>query len=199
MIIIIGRIKIPYGEEDLLKLNLGCGDRKMHGFINVDAREDVNPDFVADVTEINKHFKDVDLIYACHVLEHFPKKAFTFQSRTWKEVLKNWYDTLKVGGVLRLSIPDFEQVVKYYIETGDLKIVQQFIYGGQKYDFDFHYSCWDFNSLKKDLLEIGFKTVEKYDWRKTEHFYIDDYSQAYLPHMDKTNGRLMSLNIEASK
>jgi hypothetical protein len=28
---------------------------------------------------------------------------------------------------------------------------------------------------------------------------FDDHSQAYLPHMDKENGTLISLNIEAVK
>jgi len=28
---------------------------------------------------------------------------------------------------------------------------------------------------------------------------MDDHSQAYLPHMDKENGILISLNIEATK
>ena len=29
--------------------------------------------------------------------------------------------------------------------------------------------------------------------------YIDDYSQSYYPHMDKEDGKLMSLNVEAVK
>jgi hypothetical protein len=28
---------------------------------------------------------------------------------------------------------------------------------------------------------------------------FDDYSQAYIPHMDKEGGRLISLNLEAEK
>ena len=186
-------------KNDLLKLNIGCGDRKMYGFINVDAREDVNPDYVADVTRIHEHFNNVDLLYACHVLEHFPLKASTFQPVTWKQVLKNWHATLKTGGILRVAVPDIEAVCKYYVDTGDLDILYAFFYGGQKYDFDFHYHCWSFDTLKRDLEEVGFKNVKRYDWKKTDHFYVDDYSQAYLPHMDKLNGKLMSLNIEATK
>jgi len=48
-------------------------------------------------------------------------------------------------------------------------------------------------------LSIGFKDIKRYDWRKTEHFYVDDYSQTYYPHMDKEDGKLMSLNVEAIK
>ena len=41
--------------------------------------------------------------------------------------------------------------------------------------------------------------MKRYDLRDTEHADIDDCSQAYLPHMDKENGVLMSLNVEATK
>ena len=181
------------------KLNLGCGHRKMHGFINVDAREDLNPDVVANVTKIHEVYQDVDLIYACHVLEHFPLRPSTFQPVTWGEALTSWFDTLKPGGVLRLAVPDIEEVCKYYLETNDLDILYAYFYGGQKYDFDFHYHCWSFETLKRDLLKVGFREVRRYDWNKTEHFFVDDYSQAYLPHMDKINGRLLSLNVEAVK
>ena len=114
-------------------------------------------------------------------------------------MLKNWYSTLKPGGVLRLAVPDIEAVCKYYVNSGDLDTLYAFFYGGQKYDFDFHYHCWSFSTLKRDLLDAGFKSAERYNWKDTEHFYVDDYSQAYLPHMDKINGELMSLNVEAIK
>ena len=53
--------------------------------------------------------------------------------------------------------------------------------------------------MKKDLETIGFTNIHRYDWRDTEHSYIDDFSQCYLPHMDKENGMLMHLNLEATK
>ena len=186
-------------DKQPVKLNLGCGDRKMYGFVNVDLREDLNPDVICDVTKIHEKFKDVDLIYACHVLEHFPKKASSHFQTTWSEALTSWYDSLKEGGVLRIAIPDFRAACEQYLIDGSLENIYCLLYGGQKYDFDFHFHCWDFQEIKKDLLDIGFKTVDRYDWRKTEHSFIDDYSQAYLPHMDKTNGKLMSLNVEAIK
>ena len=185
--------------NEKIKLNLGCGYRKMHGFINVDARDNLSPDVVADVSKIDEKFKDVDLIYACHVLEHFPLRPFTFQPITWGDVLSSWYRTLKPGGILRLAVPDIEGVCKHYLATGNLDDLNAYFYGGQNYDFDFHYHCWSFETLKRDLLKVGFKDVHRYDWRETEHFYVDDYSQAYLPHMDKVNGTLLSLNVEAVK
>jgi predicted SAM-dependent methyltransferase len=182
-----------------MKLNLGCGNRKIHGFINIDASSECDPDIVCDIRKISEKYSNIELIYACHVLEHFPFKPNCFQNITWKQVVEDWYKALKIGGVLRIAVPDFESACKRYLQTSNLDEIIHLLYGGQKYDFDFHYNCWDFASLKRDLLEIGFKEVKKYDWKKTEHFYVDDYSQSYLPHMDKNNGSLMSLNIEAIK
>jgi hypothetical protein len=72
--------------------------------------------------------------------------------------------------------------------------------GGQKAgEYDYHKMIFDKKLLTKALQEIGFLNVTSYDWKNTDHYYVDDFSQAYLPHMDKANGVLMSLNIEAIK
>ena len=56
---------------------------------------------------------------------------------------------------------------------------------------------FDETLLSSSLLEAGFKSVRPWDWHAVDHGQIDDYSQAYLPHLDKQNGLLMSLNLEA--
>jgi len=183
----------------MVKLNVGCGNRKIHGFLNIDGRSNVYPDMVCDISEIDTKFVEVDLIYACHVLEHFPLKPSAGCNLTWSDVLQKFFKCLRTGGTLRLAVPDIGKVCQYYVENKNLKELLAFFWGGQKYDYDFHYHGWDFDSLKKDLEVIGFKNIKQYDWKKTEHFYVDDYSQAYLPHMDKANGTLLSLNVEAVK
>jgi len=176
-----------------MKLHLGCGKKYLNGFINIDALEDVNPDIVDNVGTLN-NFKSnsCDLIYACHVLEHFGRNEY-------KNVLKRWFDLLKENGVLRISVPDIESCINYYNKTQDLSKLLGFFWGGQNNKYNFHYMGWDFKSIENDLLSIGFKKIYKYNWKNTEHSNIDDFSQAYLPHMDKENGMLMSLNIEAIK
>ena len=177
----------------MTKLHLGCGNKKIHGFINVDARKDIDPDLVDDIFKLNSvPHESVDLIYACHCLEHCSRHMYP-------EVLSRWYDILKVGGVLRVAVPDIEAIFSSYFYHRDLENLIGHIWGGQKNDYDYHHIGWDFESLKNSLKIAGFKNVYRYDWSKTEHWYIDDYSQAYYPHLDKTNGKLMSLNVEAIK
>ena len=68
--------------------------------------------------------------------------------------------------------------------------------GGQRDAYDFHGMIFDEPDLTRALKEAGFAAVRRWDWRQTEHAGLDDYSQAYLPHMDKEHGTLVSLNLE---
>ena len=176
-----------------MKLHLGCGNKRIEGFLNIDVRYQPNVDYIDNIKFLRKTPNNsVELIYASHVLEHFSRWDYM-------SVLQRWYETIKPNGILRIAVPDFEQLCKYYIETKEIRKISGMLYGGQDYEQNYHYWCWDFISLKEDLEKIGFKNVTRYDWRLTEHCDIDDYSQSYFPHLDKKNGILMSLNIEATK
>lgn len=179
-----------------MKLHLGCGDRHIDGFINIDARRSEATDIVGDITRLRERsFENgsVDLIYACHILEHFDKHEYP-------KILEDWYALLKPGGILRLSVPDFDMVLDHYTEHRDITKLYGLVCGGQKNALDYHYMIWDEKTLIEACKKAGFKGKCRYwDWRETEHSHIDDYSQAYLPHMDKENGKLMSLNMEFYK
>jgi predicted SAM-dependent methyltransferase len=133
-----------------------------------------------------------DVIYACHILEHFHKKQIL-------PVLKEWLRVLKKDGILRISVPDMEALSTVYQQTHDLNLIIGPLFGRCDYLYNFHYTVFDFTTLSAALMEAGAKRIIKYDWKTTEHALIDDYSQAYIPHMDKENGLLISLNIEAFK
>jgi len=177
----------------MIKLQLGCCDRKIPGFVNVDIRSDQNPDVAYDISKIDEIFNEVDLIYSSHVLEHFKRNEYM-------NVLKTWFKVLKPGGILRLSVPSLSAIVEYYnkYKTIDRRMLG-LLYGDQGSPYSYHYHIWDDESLSKDLRDIGFSIVRKWDWREVDHGNFDDHSQAYLPHMDKKNGILMSCNIEAVK
>lgn len=174
-------------------LHIGCGNRYIPGFIHVDIRKLPHVDYVASADKLDFiDDKTIDMIYSSHVLEHFKRSQI-------ETVLKEWYRVLKVGGKLRIAVPDFEKLVQVYLKYGDLKIIIGPLYGRQDHADNFHYIAFDYAYLKKVLTKVGFINVHKYDWRKTVHKCYDDYSQAYIPHMDKEHGILISLNVEAQK
>lgn len=175
-----------------LKLHLGCGTKHIENYVNIDIRYLPGVDEINNIKFLRNYQENtVDVIYACHVLEHFSRWEY-------EHVLRRWYELLKPDGILRLAVPDFQSICEYYHKTNDLIKIMGVLYGGQDYDENYHYVAFDFNSLAKSLQNIGFTVVREYNWKQTEHTNVDDYSKAYIPHMDQ-NGILMSLNIEAQK
>lgn len=182
-----------------LKLNLGCGKKKIHGYINVDAIE--GADVVDDCAKLSK-FNDnsATVIYSSHLIEHF-------KHREVGNVLKRWYDVLGPGGMLRVATPDFRAIVECYLFHGEMSPFLHLLYGDQKDEYNNHYVLFDENYLTELLKEVGFKSVARYDWRETDHSFIDDYSQSYYPSIDyktrrvggEIKGKLVSLNLEAIK
>lgn len=109
-------------------LNLGCGSRFHPEFINIDAVSS-SPHVLA--YDLNKGipFPDAtfDVVYQSHLLEHFKKEnALDF--------LKECYRVLKTSGVIRLAVPDLEQIVRGYLDELD-KALQQPEESGQNYDW----------------------------------------------------------------
>lgn len=178
------------------KLHLGCGEKHLPGFYHIDILDFKHIDHQSDVRRLDFIPDDsVQLIYCSHVLEHFGR---------WEipGIISEWHRVLVSGGILRLAVPDFSACAQLYYEDGlqdGLTGLVGLICGGQKDDFDFHKMIFDEPSLSKILFDAKFSAVHRWDWRDTEHANVDDYSQAYLPHMDKQHGRLMSLNLEAVK
>lgn len=175
------------------KLHIGCGNRYIPGFVHIDVRKLPHVDYVTSADKLDM-FDDnsIDLIYTCHVLEHFGRHQI-------EGVLKEWHRVLKVGGTLRLAVPDFEKLVQVYLNTKDLKLILGSLVGRQDYPENVHHMVFDFTYLSDVLQKTGFTDIHCYDWRQTIHKDYDDYSQAYIPHMDKEQGILISLNVEATK
>lgn len=172
------------------KVNVGCGVRILPGYINVDVQS-IEGAIQADMRALPFARESVDLLYCSHVLEHMGRHE-------WRVVLSRWHDLIVPGGRIRLAVPDFDAVVERYCQTKNLMELLGLLYGGQRNEYDYHVMAFTFDTLAAGLLDVGFVNVRRYDWRKTDTADFDDYSKAYLPHMDQS-GRLMSLNVEATR
>jgi len=175
----------------MINLHLGCGKLKLDNFINVDILSDV-ADMKLDINDLSVFNKNtIDQIYICHVLEHISRPQIL-------NLFLEWNRVLKVGGTLRIAVPDFEKVVKIYLQNKNMAEIIGFLNGGQRNKYDVHYVNFDFSMISELLINCGFTNIERYD---AFEFLgeKDDYSKCHIPHMDFENGESMSLNIICSK
>ena len=183
----VGRLLVlcPTGLCEM-KLHLGCGTKRLPGFVHVDIRPEVKPDIVASVTDL-RIVKDntVELIYFCHGLEHIPYAGV-------QAVLAEWRRVLKPGGILRLAMPDMEHMAGM-LHNGEvgLRVIRYAISGGQDYPDNFHYSVWDWRTLKAELEQAHYKRVRYYDARSFLPSGYRDWSMIPIA------GLPISLNVAA--
>ncbi len=182
-----------------MKLHLGCWHRYIPGFVHVDLCDMPHIDYKTGIDDLSMFADEsASLIYSSHSFEYFDgEQALT--------VLNEWRRVLKKNGVLRIAVPDFDALLRVYQETGRIEKVLGPLYGRMEIDTEqgpttiYHKTVYNFQSLKLMLEESGFADVHRYRWQDTIHKDYDDHSQAYYPHMDKENGILVSLNVEAKK
>ena len=175
----------------MVKINLGCGKRNFgKDWIHIDGGNFRHLDS-NDI--INFKYNNVELIYASHLISYFDREEII-------PILKKWKSKLKRNGVLRLATPDFSKISKLY-NNFSLKAFLGPIYGKMKMKnkIIYHKTCYDKESLSKILKKVGFRNVKEWNHKTVCHANFDDHSQAYLPHMDKENGTLISLNLQCSK
>lgn len=181
---------------ELLKLHVGCGKRFIPGFVHIDQVAFNHIDHVQDIRRL-RNFADntASLIYACQVIEYFDREEVV-------DVLADWRRVLAPGGILRLSVPNFAIICKLYQSGLSLDKFLGTLYGripNGKDGFVYHRTTYDESSLRELLATVAFNDIQLWDWRQTEHAAVDDFSQAYYPHMDKEHGLLFNLNMQGKK
>jgi SAM-dependent methyltransferase len=84
------------------KLNLGCGEFRKEGYVNLDCLASVRPDIVHDLNVFPYPFQDntFDTIEADHVLEHLHNPIL---------VMKELHRISKSGGFVTVRVPHFSR------------------------------------------------------------------------------------------
>jgi len=132
-----------------LKLNLGSGQNQLEGYTNLDRT------YGQEAYPLEYDDESIDEIRASHLLEHFSTVQVF-------DVVKNWADKLKIGGVLKIAVPDFHKIAKGYID-GQEQNTCGYLMGGQIDDNDYHKSIFDESSLREVMEKAGLNNIERWD------------------------------------
>lgn len=92
-------------------LNLGCGARLHPDWVNVDVAPQHSSVIRHDLSQPIPFPADTfDVVYHSHLLEHLPRRnAQAFMQDCWR--------VLKRGGVLRVVVPNLEQIAQLYLHA----------------------------------------------------------------------------------
>jgi len=184
---------LPKNHDGKVLVHIGCGKKNSPEFINVDARPFAHVHIVTDDITSLPDFSDstVDLVYMCHILEHIKRKDL-------KGVLSEMKRVLKDGGVLRLSVPDFDKLIDVYNDSGkDINTISRQLMGGQDNEYNIHYSVFNYRCLSELLKDVGFQKVVSWDPENCKYHDFKDRASRKMKANDKEH--MISLNLEASK
>lgn len=149
-----------------VRLHLGCGFRHLPGFVNVDLAGPwckKEPEVCADITKpLPFDSGSADLIYACHVLEHFNR---------WEMdgILADWVRVLKPGGLLVIELPCFDKIlalIDLFYERGEplnMQLTMWGLYGdpGHQSEAMMHRWCYSSGEMQRLLERAGLEAREE--------------------------------------
>ncbi len=184
---------IPKNAGGEVLIHIGCGEKNSPEFINVDARSLAHVHIATDNITSLGDFQTgtVDLVYMCHILEHIKKDDL-------KDVLLEMKRVLKDGGVLRISVPDFDKLIEVYNASAkDVNAISNQLMGGQDHEYNIHYCVFNQQRLSELLKEVGFRKVVSWDPDNCRHHDFKDRASRKM----KVDGKeiMISLNLEAVK
>jgi predicted SAM-dependent methyltransferase len=138
-----------------IRLNLGCGEKPLANYINVDFRPMPDIDIVADVRSLPYQPGSVDEIASAHLVEHFR------QHQLQTQIIPYWKSLLKPGGCVRIICPNWEVIVSH-LQQGRLTWEQfkLLTFGGQDYIGDDHFAMYTPQTMSSLLKIAGFQQIE---------------------------------------
>jgi predicted SAM-dependent methyltransferase len=133
-----------------IRLNLGSGSQPLPGYLNLDI-SDNNPVYPLPYAD-----NSIDEIRASHILEHFGKVESA-------AVLNEWHRVLKVGGILKIAVPDFAVIAEAYTNGQNPEFpFESVVMGGQSDQYDFHKSMWDLRKLFNVFTCLGYTNIVRW-------------------------------------
>jgi predicted SAM-dependent methyltransferase len=140
------------------RVNLGCGEWKLDGYVNVDSDPRVSPDVCRDAVDYLAEQPDasVDEAYAGHFLEHLEREDGL-------TVLRELRRALRPGGIVGVVVPDTFEIMRR-VCYGELDLDEACeLYFYSTVQPSRHRWSYDERTLARALREAGFEVIGAID------------------------------------
>jgi glycosyltransferase involved in cell wall biosynthesis/GT2 family glycosyltransferase/predicted SAM-dependent methyltransferase len=175
----------PQGKP--LRLHLGCGQRRLEGYVNIDfppsehtVQQSQAADIFADITQLDFPSKSIDEIRLHHVFEHFDRPAAL-------ALLCKWHQWLKSGGCLVVETPDFDASIDL-IRSGQCTYPQKqailrHLFGSHEADWAIHKDGWYGEKFQSVFSRLGFDNIhiELSSWGLTRNITVSAVKSRVVP------------------
>lgn len=170
----------------LQRLHLGCGERKLDGYLNIDfppsehtVQTTSAADEFADLTEMAYPAGSVAEVRLHHVFEHFDRP-------TALRLLVDWRTWLAGGGELVIETPDFERCARDFVRRIPRKprgTLLRHMFGSHEAAWAVHWDGWYEDRYRETLGALGFTELrfERASWQGTHNITVRATSPAPAP------------------
>ena len=109
--------------------------------------------------------KSITYIFSSHFLEHL-------EYCDAKKLIRIIYKILKIGGILRIAIPDLEYAISLYPQE-KVKMLKDYFFVQENPVYSKHKYMYDYELISNILLESGFRGITKCSY-KNSYFDFPD-------------------------
>jgi hypothetical protein len=157
--------------EKPLKLHLGCGEKRLDGYVNIDfpleehsVQRVSKADLAADLRTLRYPAGSVAEVRLHHVFEHFPRPQAVALAACWA----SW---LGPEGRLHIEVPDFDRTALAALLPWSSRhakgVAIRHLFGSHEAHWAAHWEGWHRASLKSLLRALGFRDIRflRQSWR----------------------------------
>lgn len=154
-------------EQKPLKLHLGCGEKYLEGYVNIDFPDTeqsvikTKADVFSDMRSLSYPEGTVDEIRSHHLFEHFTRSEAL-------KLLTRWRSWLKPRGSLIIETPDFTASAALFLTATSMKRrfqLARHIFGSEEAGWATHKDYWDGQKFSFILKKFGFTDLKVRGYR----------------------------------
>jgi len=153
-----------------MKLNLGCGKKRIEGWINCDLHDS---DMDMDIRHLPFDDNSADEIMVIHCVEHFYVHEIM-------KILREWRRVLKPDGIIVLELPCLDNILGHFMTGSTNKFTMQGLYGSPSSHKDgepaLHKWCWSKGKFRELLEDIGFTHITE----EEPHYHVPSRDMRFV-------------------